>query len=136
MALGIELKKGNRLIGTVGLHAIDWIHRRGMTGSFIGPRALRGRGLGTEAKTLLIDHAFADLGMESIWSFVVADNVASLRALEKQGYQRNGIFRHSALVDGQWKDCIYFDLLRSEWELARGRKQVAAETRRVRRTGR
>jgi RimJ/RimL family protein N-acetyltransferase len=74
--------------------------------------------------------------MESIWSFVVADSAASLRALEKQGYQQNGIFRHSALVDGQWKDCVYFDLLRSEWELARGRKPAVVGTRRVRRAGR
>jgi len=125
LALGVELKRGNRLIGSVGLHALDWVHRRGMSGSFIGPPTMRGRGYGTEAKILLLDHAFRDLGLESIWSYVIRDNDASIRALKKQGYRQGGVFRHAVLVSSQWKDCLYFDIVREDWQRICGSKAAS-----------
>lgn len=116
IVLGVELKRGRRLIGSVGLHMIDWVQRRAMTGSLIGPKAMRGRGYGTEAKNLLLDYAFGDLGMMSIWSFVVAGNEPSVRALKKQGYRQGGLFRRSAWFQGEWRDNLYFDIVREDWE--------------------
>jgi RimJ/RimL family protein N-acetyltransferase len=120
LVFGIELRQGKKLIGSIGLHAIDWVHRRAMTGMFIGPPALRGRGYGTEAKTLLLDYAFGDLGMMSIWAMAISGNEPSARALGKQGYKQNGVFRKAALIDGEWRDTLYFDFTREDWERSRG----------------
>ncbi len=129
IVLGVEVKRGKRLIGSVGLHMIDWVQRRAMTGILIYPLAFRGKGYGTEAKNLLLDYAFGELGMLSLWALAVDGNEASIRALLKQGYKRSGVHRKSTLVQGAWVDSIYFDILREEWEELRG------GTRR-RRTGR
>ncbi|MDM7914445.1 MAG: GNAT family N-acetyltransferase, partial [Candidatus Eisenbacteria bacterium] len=46
LVFSIERKSDGRHIGCCALHQIDWVHRRAMTGSFLGPPALRGKGLG------------------------------------------------------------------------------------------
>jgi RimJ/RimL family protein N-acetyltransferase len=120
IALGVEVKRGKRLIGTVGLHTIDWVQRRAMTGILIHPLAFRGKGYGTEAKNLMLDYAFGELGMLSLWALALEGNAASIRALLKQGYKRSGVHRKSTLVQGVWVDSIYFDILREEWEELRG----------------
>jgi RimJ/RimL family protein N-acetyltransferase len=82
LAFAIELVKTGEVIGALGLHAIDWIHRRAMTGMFVFPEARRGEGYGTEAKRLLLDYVFRDLGLQSVFAFAFAGNPRSQRALE------------------------------------------------------
>lgn len=119
LAFGIERRSDRRLIGSIGLHAIDWVQRRAMTGMFIYSRTLRGKGLGTEAKNLLLDYAFGELGMLTLWAVAHDGNAASTHALLKQGYKQGGRFRKAVLVNGERIDSIYFDILREEWEAIR-----------------
>jgi RimJ/RimL family protein N-acetyltransferase len=123
LAFGVELIRGKRLIGSVGLHMINWVQRRAMTGIFLSPESMRGKGYGSEAKNLVIDYAFGELGMESLWAIAFVDNVASNRALLKQGYRKQGVFRRSALVNGRWVDSNYYDIVREEWEKKRRNKK-------------
>ena len=83
------------------------VDRRAMTGTFIGPVSMRGKGYGTEAKELVLDYAFGELGMNSLWAITLESNEASRRALEKQGYVRGGVMRRAYLVKGQWEDALY-----------------------------
>jgi [ribosomal protein S5]-alanine N-acetyltransferase len=117
--LAIERRSDGRLIGSVGLHQIDWVTRRASTGIIICPASMRGKGYGTEAKNLLIDYAFGELGLHSLWALAVEGNAPSVHALEKQGYERNGLYREAVLVKGVRRNLIYFDLLREEWERMR-----------------
>ena len=120
IAWAIELVSDNRLIGAIGMHRIEWPRRRAMTGIFLFPESMRGKGYGTEAKNLVIDYAFAELGLRSLWTTVFEHNQASIHAIEKQGYRRGGVMRKTILVNGVWRDEIYYDLLREEWEAMRG----------------
>jgi len=115
----IERKNDGQLIGSVGLHAIDWPRRRAMTGIFLFPQAMRGMGYGTEAKNLVLDYAFGELDLHTIWATVIEGNTASERALEKQGYTKSGVFRKSTIIKGVWRDEIYYDITREEWEAMR-----------------
>ncbi len=121
VVLGITIPDGDNqiLIGTAGLHAIDWIRRRAMTGIVIGPPEYRSRGFGTAAKNLMMDYAFGELGLHSLWAEVLADNHASLRALEKQGYRRGSVLRQAAFMRGEWCDMVYLDVLADEWRALR-----------------
>jgi ribosomal-protein-alanine N-acetyltransferase len=120
IVFAIERRKDSKHIGSVGLHQIDWVHRRATTGSLICPAAMRRKGYATEAKNLLLDYAFGELGMHSIWAIAMEENVPSCRALEKQGYQKNGIFRKAHLVKGKRVNAIYYDILLEDWERLRG----------------
>ncbi len=120
VVLGIELRKGRRLIGTIGLHLIDWTNRRAMTGMFLYPAAVRGKGYGTEAKNLMLDYAFGELGLYSLYALALAGNEASIRALRGQGYTQSGVQRRAILSRGKRVDLLYFDLTLDEWEMMRG----------------
>ena len=51
------------------------------------------------------------------------DNIASCRALEKQGYKKSGLFRKAFLVKARWVSAIYYDILQEEWEQMRGSQE-------------
>ena len=122
IVFAIERRKDNKHIGSVGMHQIDWVRRRATTGSFICPSTMRRKGYATEAKNLLLDYAFGELGLHSLWAIAMEDNVASFRALEKQGYKKNGRFRKAFLVKGRWVSAVYYDILQAEWEQLRRSK--------------
>lgn len=121
IVFGIELKKSSRLIGVIGLHDIDWISRKATTGTKIGPAALRGQGLGTEAKQLLLEYAFNTLGLNRVQSEAIIYNQASRRYSQKCGYRQEGVKRQAMYKNGQFHDIVVLSILRSEW-LARQKK--------------
>src|SRR5688572_9868802 len=49
MVLAIETKEGT-LIGTMGIHRINWVDRVATTGAMIGEKEYWGKGYGTDAK--------------------------------------------------------------------------------------
>lgn len=135
VAFAIERRKDNRHIGSVGMHQIDWVQRRATTGSLICPSTMRRKGYATEAKNLLLGYAFGELGLHTIWAIAMEDNVASCRALEKQGYKKCGLFRRAFFVKGEWVNAIYYDILQEEWEqLRRSEKPKGRSTRSARKS--
>jgi RimJ/RimL family protein N-acetyltransferase len=119
VTFAVCLRDGDRLIGSVGLFHIDWVHRRGETGSWIGPAEVRGQGYGTEAKHLLLEFCFDRLHMHVLMSNVDETNTRSAAALGKQGYRPAGRLRWRAVKDGRYVDTLVFDVTRAEWLAAR-----------------
>lgn len=115
---------GDDLIGTTGIHAIDWGSRAAITGNLIGAREHWGKGYGSEAVALRTRYAFETLGLESLTTYVFAENVGSRRALEKSGYRHCGTYRRRAWRHGRWHDFWLGEVLRDEWLAA----QEAATT--------
>jgi ribosomal-protein-alanine N-acetyltransferase len=107
---GIE--HAGRVIGTCTLGGLDWVNRRAEIG-FSLRRASWGQGLMSGALALLIDHAFNDLGLHRIEADVDPRNSASLRILDRLGFQREGYLRERYLKDGEAQDSVIFGLLRN-----------------------
>ena len=106
------------LIGTATLRDIDWVNRTAETGMGLHPAANRGRGLGTEAKHLVLAYAFERLHLHALRATVWEPNTRSAAALLRQGYREAGRARWSHPQDGTYRETRYFDLLRPEWEAA------------------
>ncbi len=102
--LGIVLKDNDELIGNMGLHGIDHMNGRAMTGSLIGKREYWGKGYGTEAKMLVLDYAFNTLNLRKICSLVYASNPRSKRCLEKCGYREEGLLKEHVYRNGKYVD--------------------------------
>ena len=85
--LGIVVRESNTLIGTIGLHGINWQSRTATTGAMIGEKAYWGKGYGTEAKMLLLDFAFNTLDLNIIQSHALASNERSIAYSKKCGYE-------------------------------------------------
>jgi RimJ/RimL family protein N-acetyltransferase len=82
--------------------------------SFIAPR-LRGTGLNTRTKHLMIDHAVA-CGFRRIGFYIDARNTRSQRAVEKLGAVREGVLRAERITwTGHVRDTVVFSILANEW---------------------
>ncbi|PJB40050.1 MAG: N-acetyltransferase [Deltaproteobacteria bacterium CG_4_9_14_3_um_filter_63_12] len=115
VTFSIVLIDGERHIGTTGLHAIDWFHRRAESGALIGEKELWNRGYGKEAKALLLRYAFEELGLHRIDSRVVGYNLRSARHLEANGYVLEGRRRLAIYKEGEWHDELQYGILASEY---------------------
>jgi len=103
------------LIGTMGLHQIDHLHSRAVTGSVIFDEAFRNQGYGTDAKMVLLDYAFNMLGLHVIESRVIGFNNRSASYSQKCGYKVEARLRSRFYRFGQRHDEIILSVLRDEW---------------------
>jgi RimJ/RimL family protein N-acetyltransferase len=70
----------------------------------------------SEAKLLLLAHAFERLGMVRVELKTDALNAASRAAIARIGATQEGIFRrHLVCRSGRIRDTVYFSILDSEW---------------------
>jgi RimJ/RimL family protein N-acetyltransferase len=109
-------KRTYRYVGHMGIHGIKWPDGFGSTGSVIGDRSAQGRGVGTEAKLLLMYHAFMILGLRKLTSSVKIFNLQSAGHLIKCGYKSCGRFRRHHLHEGAHIDELLFEAFREDWE--------------------
>lgn len=109
-------------VGATGIHGIDWQNARGTTGIVIGERSLWGRGIASEAMALRTRYAFRELNLQKLMTEVFVGNLASRRALEKNGYRTVGIHKHHFFTRGMWHDAWVGEVLREDWEQAQSRE--------------
>jgi len=73
-------------------------------------------GVNTEAKYLLLGHAFEVLGCVRVQMKTDLRNTASQRAIERIGAKREGVLRnHMVLPGGFVRDSVYYSIIDSEW---------------------
>lgn len=113
----VENLQGN-VIGVTGLWDVDFRNRNALTALKIGgPEGRRGKGLGTEAIKLVMAYAFHEVGLERLYSTILMDNEASLRAyLHNCNWQIEGTARRHVWRHGVLKDLIHIGILRSEFD--------------------
>lgn len=111
---GIARRADDEVIGTCTLYHPDFAHQRSEIG-FALARASWGHGYASEAVRLALAYAFDVLGFRRIEADVDPRNGASLRALERLGFVREGYLRERYNVEGEIQDSVYLGLLRREW---------------------
>ena len=103
-----------RVVGLVSL-TFEQGHRIAVIGYGVHG-AFRGRGLSCEAARAVIDAAFGTYpSLRKIRAHTDAENVASMRVLEKLGFLREGVLRSNQYSKGEFVDEAIFGLLRKEW---------------------
>ncbi len=118
------------------IHSIAHDRAVGSTRLFDFDRASRGLEIGwtwlgtpyqrtainTEAKFLLLRHAFEDLEARRVQLKTDARNLASQRAIERLGASREGVLRRQRLVwDGCVRDTVYYSIIDTEWPEVKAR---------------
>jgi len=110
------IEADGKAIGATGIHRIDWLDANATTGIMIGEKASWGKGYATEAMRLRTRHAFRELNLHKLMTEVDADNEASRKALERNGYRAVGVRREQSFREGKWHDRWLGEVLRSDWE--------------------
>jgi RimJ/RimL family protein N-acetyltransferase len=74
-----------------------------------------GTGANTEAKFLLMRHAFETLGAGRVAIKTDLRNVRSQRAIKRLGAHREGVWRnHRLLSTGRYRDSVFYSVIDSE----------------------
>jgi RimJ/RimL family protein N-acetyltransferase len=79
--------------------------------------AHRERGYGSAAQKALAQYLFATTLMERIEAETDVENIAEQRALERAGFAREGVLRHTQFRAGRWRDNVIYSVLRAEISL-------------------
>lgn len=74
-----------------------------------------GKGYGTEASKIVIEHAFQQLDYHRVWARAHSHNEPSQRVWEKLGFTHEGTLRHHVYTEGEHKDVHYYGLLEGEY---------------------
>ncbi len=113
--LAIALQDEERVIGNCGIRRKPENEWEADIGYELAPEHW-GRGYATEAALAIVDFGFRDLQLHRVWSWCIADNVASARVLERVGFRPEGRLRENEYFKGRWWDTLLYGLLRSEWK--------------------
>ena len=111
---GLALRDSDRLIGTTTLFNLSLENDRAELGYAMG-RAHWGKGYMNEALQALLLHCFEVMKLRRLEADVDPRNNASIRTLERLGFQREGFLRERWHVNGEIQDAIFYGLLRREW---------------------
>jgi len=112
IVLGIEVRRGKKLIGTCGLYSIEWLNRKAEVRIKIGDKSYWGRGGGREAMELLVEFAFSDLNLRRLWLKVLPTNISALKLYKNVGFEEEGTLRDDLYIQGKYHDLIVMGLLR------------------------
>lgn len=110
----ITLKGHPAMVGIIGFWRMKKEHYRAEIGYMVLPTHW-GQGIVSEAIAAVVHHAFATLGFHSIEAIVDAQNPASMRVLEKNGFAREGWFKEDFFWNGEFLDSVHYGIVRPAW---------------------
>ena len=114
MPFFIFRKSDNVLVGGLTLANIRrGFAQAGSLGYWMGAPFAR-QGLMTAAVRAVIPFAFGTLRLHRVEAACIPANAASVRLLEKTGFQREGFARQYLCINGVWQDHLLYARLRSD----------------------
>ncbi|MBK7161929.1 MAG: GNAT family N-acetyltransferase [Sphingomonadales bacterium] len=116
MPFAVIEKVSGELVGATRYMRMNAPHRRLEIGTtFYASRAQR-TPINSEAKLLLLAHAFEAMDCVCVQFRTDHFNFASQRAIERLGAKRDGLIRNHQILDGRVRDTVLYSILASEWE--------------------
>jgi [ribosomal protein S5]-alanine N-acetyltransferase len=101
-------KADNVLVGGITLANVRrGVAQAGSIGYWIGEPHAR-EGLMTDALRTLIPFSFGTLRLHRLEAACIPTNVASIRLLEKSGFEREGYARQYLCINGIWQDHLLY----------------------------
>ncbi len=98
--------------GMIGLHLQKDVYRLSAELGYWLAEPFWGRGIATKAVNLMLEHGFATLQLNRIYAGVFEHNLASMRVLEKCGFEKEGISRQAVIKNNIVLDEHRFAILR------------------------
>lgn len=113
-------RASGRAVGSTRFAHFDRPNRRVEIGwTWLG-RAHQRTALNTEAKLLMLTHAFGPMECLRVEFRVDSLNGPSRRAVLRIGAKEEGVLRHHTIhSSGRWIDWVYYSILREEWPAVR-----------------
>jgi RimJ/RimL family protein N-acetyltransferase len=110
--LNVVVECDGRFVGELGLSLKP---QRMCEVGYVFLKKEGGRGFATEAVRMLLLKAFSVLNAHRVFGRLDARNVRSAQLLERLGMRREGIFRETEFIKGEWTDEAQYAILEDEW---------------------
>jgi len=119
------LAESGRVVGSTRFGNASAPDRRVEIGwTFVG-RAWQRSAVNTEAKLLMLRHAFEAWGCVRVELKTGHRNLASRNAILRLGATEEGVLRrHTLMHDGSWRDTHFFSVLDDEWPGVKARLEA------------
>ncbi len=111
---GIAKKGENIIVGTCGYSGWNKNRLRAEIGYELSPTYWR-QGIMTKALNTIIRYGFEKMQLNRIEATVMLPNIASMRLLQKLGFQEEGILRERGFWKGNFHDLKMFALLKKDY---------------------
>lgn len=109
-------KATGRIAGSTRFMKVDIAHRRGEIGFTFLAKSLQRTRINTEAKLLMLGHAFEQLDFNRVELLTDVLNETSRAAIARLGAAQEGVLRnHMVMRDGRVRDSVVYSIIRSEW---------------------
>jgi len=116
---------GGRAVGFTTYRDIDERHRTLEIGATWIGRPWWRTAINTEAKLLLLGHAFETLGANRVALKTDIRNERSQAAIARLGAVREGVLRHQYVRrDGSLRDTVMFSIVPAEWPAVKARLEA------------
>ena len=110
----VETPEG-RVVGMTRFMRMHEAHRRVEIGGTFYARSVQRTGVNTEAKLLLLTHAFEVLGCNAVQIRTDWFNKRSQAAIERLGAKRDGVLRSHQVMNGRVRDIVVYSIIAGEW---------------------
>jgi RimJ/RimL family protein N-acetyltransferase len=129
LPFAIVEKATGRPIGSTRYGNIDRTHHRVEIGWTWVAREWQRTAMNSEAKYLLLRHAFESLGCMRVELKTDSLNQRSREAILRIGAREEGIFRnHMITASGRVRHTVYFSIIDSEWPAVKARLESMLDT--------
>lgn len=118
-------KPSGQVVGSTRFYLIDRVHRRAEIGyTWLAASAQR-TPVNTEAKLLLLTHAFERWRCIRVSFITDVLNQQSRAAILRLGAKQEGIIRsHLIMTDGRYRDSVLFSIIETEWPGVKARLET------------
>jgi len=122
------LDANGAVVGSTRYGNVDAEHRRVEIGWTWYAKRVQRTALNTEAKLLLLTHAFEVLNCGAVEFRTSWFNHASRNAIARLGAKQDGILRnHMLMSDGSYRDTVVFSIVANEWPMVKRHLQFKLE---------
>lgn len=108
----ITFKDSDNLIGSAGIWRLLKEHLRGEIGYELMPEYWK-KGIMFEALREIINFGFIQMNLHTIEANIDPQNSASLKLLEKLGFEKEGHIKDSFYFNGKFEDTAIYSLIRN-----------------------
>ncbi|SEC51949.1 Protein N-acetyltransferase, RimJ/RimL family [Tenacibaculum sp. MAR_2009_124] len=91
------IEYNGKLSGVIGLTLQKDIYTNSAELGYWLGEPFWGKGIMTQAIKLMIEIGFSKLDLRRIYAGVFAFNIGSMKALEKNGFEKEGVFKHAVI---------------------------------------
>lgn len=114
-ALNVGIIFKGELVGSIGLHQMDWYNSTTSVGYYLSKKA-EGHGVITRSVKALLNYAFFHLGLNRVEIRCGIKNKKSQAIPERLGFVKEGIIRDGEQLNGLFHNLIIYSMLAREWK--------------------